>query len=484
MASSSKLSYSRRLFLWLLGYSLLLVGCFVAFQYHREKEFKAAELNSQLQLINSYILNELAEGKEITELELGELHPFEDLRISVISESGEVVYDNTLDSIKSTNHLDREEIKSAIRHKTGYAVRRHSETTGKTYFYSASRGDDGLIVRTAVPYTVSLNSLLQADYGFMWIMGAVTLIMCILGYFATRRVGLHIIRLKRFAENVEEGARISDTEPFPHDELGDISNHIVSLYAKLQQANADRDSEHRAALHEQQEKERIKKQLTNNINHELKTPVASIQVCVETLLAHKEMSEEHKELFLQRCMANTDRLKRLLSDVSLITRMDDGGEAIIKEPVNLTEIIAEVVADRQPVADAKGIAINNDITRPLQMTGNPSLLESIFNNLIDNAIAYSGGTLIKIRLESESESQITLTLADDGCGIPEEHLPRIFERFYRIDKGRSRAAGGTGLGLAIVKNAIIMHGGTVSAENLPSGGLVFKITLSKQEISH
>lgn len=103
-------------------------------------------------------------------------------------------------------------------------------------------------------------------------MGFISIVMCILGYFATRRVGLHIMRLNKFAENVENGTKISDTEPFPNDELGAISNHIVRLYAKLQQAYSDRDAEHRAALHEQFEKERIKKQLTNNINHELKTP--------------------------------------------------------------------------------------------------------------------------------------------------------------------------------------------------------------------
>lgn len=413
------------------------------------------------------------------EIDLKNFHPFDDLRVSVIADNGDVVYDNTLDSIRRTNHLDRREIKDALRSNTGFAVRRHSESTGQTYFYSAMLGDDGRIVRTAVPYTVSLNTLLQADYGFIWIMGAITLIMCVLGYFATRRVGLHILRLKRFAESVEDGVIISDTEPFPHDELGDISNQIVRLYARLQQANSERDSEHRAALREQQEKERIKKQLTNNINHELKTPVASIQVCVETLLEHSDMSEEMRTTFLQRCMSNTERLRRLLSDVSLITRMDDGGDAIIKEPVNLTDIISEVVADRQPIAAAKGLTIINDIARRLEMNGNRSLLESIFNNLIDNAIAYSGGTRVNIRLISDTDTKITLSLSDNGCGIPAEHLPRIFERFYRIDKGRSRAAGGTGLGLAIVKNAVLLHGGSIMADCPKSGGLWFKITLSK-----
>lgn len=310
-------------------------------------------------------------------------------------------------------------------------------------------------------------------------MGIITIVMCVLGYFATRRVGLHIIRLNRFAENVENGAQISDTEPFPHDELGEISNHIVRLYARLQQAVADRDSEHRAALHEQLEKERIKKQLTNNINHELKTPVASIRVSVETMLAHRNMSDEKQILFLQRCLTNTERLQRLLTDVSLLTRMDDGSASILKEQVNLTDIINDVVEDRQIIAATKGIRIENFVSHNVIMAGNASLLEAVFNNLIDNAIVYSGGTRIKIELISIDNDKVVIALSDNGCGVPPEHLPRLFERFYRIDKGRSRAAGGTGLGLSIVKNAVILHGGEISAETQCSGGLLFKITFSR-----
>ncbi len=479
MGSLNKLSYPQRLFVWLLGYSLLMVGCFVVFQYHREKEFKAEEIDKQLQLINTYILTELGEGHDVPDIRLDEFKTFGEIRVSVISEDGHIIYDNTLDSLPKTNHLDRQEIRDALRHGAGYAVRRHSESTGNYYFYSARKSDDGYIVRTAVPYSVSFRGLLQADYGFLWIMGIITLVMCVLGYFATRRVGLHIIRLNRFAENVENGAQISDTEPFPHDELGEISNHIVRLYARLQQAVADRDNEHRATLHEQLEKERIKKQLTNNINHELKTPVASIRVSVETMLAHRNMSDEKQISFLQRCLTNTERLQRLLTDVSLLTRMDDGSASILKEQVNLTDIINDVVEDRQIIAATKGIRIENFVSHNVIMAGNASLLEAVFNNLIDNAIVYSGGTRIKIELISIDNDKVAIALSDNGCGVPPEHLPKLFERFYRIDKGRSRAAGGTGLGLSIVKNAVILHGGEISAETQCSGGLLFKITFSR-----
>lgn len=481
MALSNRITYPQRLFLWLLGYSLLLAGCFIVFQYKREKDFKAEEMNTRLQLINTYILTELEEGQDIRNISLADFHPFEDIRVSVMRADGSVIYDNSMDSLPGTNHLDREEIKRALKSTSGYTVRRHSRSTGQYYFYSATKGNQGLIVRTAVPYSLSLSTLLRADYNFLWIMGIISLVMCILGYFATRRVGQHITRLNEFAEKAERGSRISDTEPFPNDELGAISNNIVRLYARLQQAYSDRDAEHKAALREQQEKELIKKELTNNINHELKTPLASVRICIETLIAHENMSEEKRTTFLKRCLSNTDRLQRLLSDVSLITRMDDGRESIVKERVDLASIINNTVEEHQLIADNKGIVIENNVSGQLPMQGNGSLLEAVFNNLLDNAIAYSGGTYIKIEPVYVSEAKIVLTVEDNGAGVPAEHLPRLFERFYRIDKGRSRNAGGTGLGLSIVKNAVMLHGGNITVENKKSGGLLFKITFLIQD---
>jgi len=147
--------------------------------------------------------------------------------------------------------------------------------------------------------------------------------------------------------------------------------------------------------------------------------------------------------------------------------MDEGAAMISKEKVDLTALVGEVVADERLLTS---MAINVEMP-PLSITGNRQLLESLFRNLIDNAIAYSGGTLISIK----ADESCRFVFRDNGCGIPEEHLPHVFGRFYRLDKGRSRAAGGTGLGLAIVRNAVAIHGGEISVRN--DSGLRFDFNL-------
>lgn len=476
----NKLTYHRRLFLGLLVYSVVLVGCFAVFQYYREKQFKAEELNLRLQVINDRVLEYLADNDSVDIPAAALPHSFKDLRISVIDTRGNVIYDNSIDSIPAKNHLGRKEIADALKYGEGYSMRRHSESTGQTYFYSAKYSGKH-IVRTAVPYSVPLLQLLAADYGFLWFMVGITCIMCVIGFFATRRVGLHIKRLNSFAENVERGDRITDVTPFPQDELGSISNHIVSLYARLQQATYDRDREHRAAMQEQQEKIRMKRRLTNNINHELKTPIASMQVCLETLLKHKDMDASKREEFLMRCYKANERLSRLLEDVSAITRLEEGGDNVLRERVDVAEVVREVCDEFTPSARAAGVEIVNDVKGELHIEGNASLLASVFRNLLSNALAYSGCTRITLSVKEETAGYI-ITVADNGCGVPEEHLPRIFERFYRIDKGRSRRAGGTGLGLAIVKNAVLWHRGSVSVSNLRGGGLAFTIQMPGERV--
>lgn len=176
MASLSKIPYARRLYFWLLGYSLLLVACFIAYQYTREKDFKVAELNGRLQMVNNYIANELRRGIAPQRIDLADVQPYDDIRISIVDRDGTVVYDTSVDRLPDSNHLDREEIADAVESGTGYALRRDSRTTGVTYFYSATRMGDGSVIRTAVPYSVTLTSALVADYTFAWIMGGITLI--------------------------------------------------------------------------------------------------------------------------------------------------------------------------------------------------------------------------------------------------------------------------------------------------------------------
>ena len=476
--SKCRLSYHRRLFLLLLGISWVLVGCFVAYQYGREKYFKIERLDARLQLLNLRLLDELAAGVRPDSLMAGNAGRFPGLRLTILDHKGRVHYDSRSDTTRLANHLNRPEVRAALINGSGYTLERLSESTHGHYFYSAMRGDS-LIVRSALPYNLELSEVLAADRGFLWFMLGVTLLMSVAGYFATRRLGHNIVRLRDFAERAERGEVIAESEPFPHDELGDISNNIIRLYAQLQKATAERDRQHELMLHEEQEKIRIKKQLTNNINHELKTPVAAIQGYLETLLANPCLTAEKRTAFLEKSCAQVERLRHLLSDVSTITRMDEGRELIGKEPVVLNDLIDEVRADMELRPEGQRLRVNCDFRGPVEVEGNPSLLSSVFRNLADNAAAYSGGRDIFIRLLSDTAEACTILFADNGIGVDEEHLPHLFERFYRIDKGRSRKLGGTGLGLSIVKNAVVIHGGTITVRNGERGGLEFVFTLRK-----
>ena len=474
----SSLSYHRRLFLLLLAFSWALVACFIVFQYGREKQFKAERLDTRLQLFNLRMLDALADGATPEEFIAARDEPFGDLRVTVIDDAGRVTFDNSAGSLPETNHLDRPEVAEALARGTGFTIRRHSESTDLYYFYSAM-SDGGVVVRSAVPYSITLREVLAADREFLWFMLGVTLLMSVAAYFATRRLGHNITRLRDFAQRADRGERIDEQAVFPHDELGDISSHIIRLYARLQRTTADRDREHALALHEQQEKIRIKKQLTNNINHELKTPVAAIQGYLETLLDNPGLGAEKRTAFLEKSCAQVARLRSLLADISTVTRMDEASQLILRERVVLNDIVDEIRADMQLRPEGQRLRVNCDFPYPLEMEGSPSLLGSVFRNLADNAAAYSGGRDIFIRLLDDSPEQYTLQFSDNGIGVEEEHLPHIFERFYRIDKGRSRKLGGTGLGLAIVKNAVMMHGGTISVRNSERGGLEFIFTLRK-----
>ncbi len=411
----------------LLAFSWAIVLCFIVFQYLREKEYKSEFLNAQLQQYNRHLLDTVEEGLSYEDYIATHDKPFDELRISIITLLGAVIYDNTISLDSLDNHRGRPEVATALVKGEGYNIGRQSASDGREYFYSATRGER-VVVRTAIPYSSTLRDLLEADWSFLIVMILITLAMSVVAYFTTRRLGKDIERVNRYEA--------------------------------------------------EQERTRLKRQLTNNINHELKTPVASIQVCLETLLSGITLSVEKQQELIERCYMHNERLRRLLNEVSLITRMEDGSALINREKVVINEIIDEVAEELAVMPDEERMMLHADFGEKVIVDGNPSLIGSIFRNLTENAIAYSEGKNIYISLLECSEKMCRIRFEDDGKGVEQKHVPHLFERFYRVDKGRSRQKGGTGLGLAIVKHAVLFHGGTIFVANRPNGGLRFDFTLS------
>lgn len=583
------LPFSQRLFLSVIFLFLGYAVCFMLFQYKREKTYKIELLNTQLQNYNNQLCDFLADHHGVNPDSMQSYvttHMMPNLRVTLIEPSGKVVYDNTNANWKSfANHSSRKEVQDALMYGSGYSISRQSESIqGEEYFYSARYYPPyRIIIRSALPYNLSLAEHLQADSGYLWFALIICLVLIFIFYRFTRKLGKSITKLQQFAMKADRNEPIDMDilQTFPKNELGEISQHIIKIYKRLHRAKealyiereklishlqtsheglgvftkerqeilvnnlftqyinniSDRNlrstneifdipelqpiieflnrnegyfskEEKRYAMHlnknarsftveciifqdmsfeisinditQEEEQARLKRQLTQNIAHELKTPVSSIQGYLETIISNPNIPQENVRVFLERSYAQSNRLTFLLRDISVLTRMDEAPELVEKEQVNLSKIVENILNEVALGLEEKHITVVNKLPSEVILTGSSSLLYSIFRNLTDNAIAYAGNDIqITINCFREDEKFYYFSFSDTGVGVPEEHLNRLFERFYRVDKGRSRKLGGTGLGLAIVKNAVLFHGGTIFAKNMPKGGLEFVFTLKK-----
>ena len=581
------LPFSQKLFLSVLFLFLTFVLFFMAFQYQREKKYKSDLLNIQLQNYNNLLHDFiLTESNKDSIRNYVHTHMIPNLRITLITASGEVIYDNlTSDWQQFKNHAARKEVRNALIYESAYSISRRSESiNGEEYFYSARYyPKQQLIIRSALPYNINLAETLQVDHEFLWFTLVVCITLMIVFYRYTHRLGKSIAKLEEFALQAEKDMPIDlgILHTFPKNELGEISQHIIKIYKRLHRTKEDLYIEreklisHLQTSHEglgvftkerkeilvnnlftqycnmisdenlgatsdifritelkpvneflnknqdntskeekryslrinknarsfliecilfqdfafelsitdvtqEEEQARLKRQLTQNIAHELKTPVSSIQGYLETLVNNPDMPTAKRDTFTERCYVQSNRLTLLLQDISVLTRMDEAPELVEKEVVNVSKLVENMLNEVALGLEAKKMKVENLLPQELVINGNSSLLYSIFRNLTDNAMAYAGtGVQITIRCFREDEKFYYFSFADNGVGIAEDHLNRIFERFYRVDKGRSRKLGGTGLGLAIVKNAVCFHGGTIFAKNAPNGGAEFVFTLQK-----
>ena len=478
-SKSKRKSFQRNLLLSLGGVFLLFAICFSVYQYQREKEYKIDILHSRLQMYNYEMVQTLGEDGLTSSEQFRDYvarHQMEGLRVSVIDLKGRVIldsYDTNVDSLG--NHLQRTEIRQALHAGSGYDIKRTSQSTHETYFYSATRFGD-VIVRAAVPYSAELTRSLQADNTYIYFAGVLTLLLGIVLYYITHRISRHIGYLREFAMKAEKGEELDHEleRRLPDDELGDISHTIIMLYWKLR--------------HSEEDKVRIKRQLTQNAAHELKTPAASIHGYLESILDNPDMPEDKKKHFLERCYAQSERMSKLLLDMSALTKLDEMDDNRLRtrqeyRPVDVLQIIKSVLDDTNLQLQEKGLIPSLHLPPHIEVLGDPSLIYSIFRNLIDNVIAYATGAsrleMVCREIETGGRHFYEFQVGDNGPGVEPQHLEHLFERFYRVDKGRSRKLGGTGLGLAIVKNAVAAHGGQTTAFPTPGGGLTIQFTLAR-----
>ena len=478
----------RKLYFSVLTVFLVFAVSFIVFQQNREKQFKISTLTLKLANYNELLMEDLllsnsqgillsdsvdmVDSVRVAEAKLQEFvreHESKDLRVTLVKPDGTVLFDNMSKNFRHfANHAKREEIAEALKVGQGTSVERQSKTLKQDYFYVASYFPKAqFIVRTALPYNDDLTKSLQADQHYIWFAIVAIILLTVVLYRFTYRLGKNVSKLTIFAYKADhnESLEVEDLANFPDDELGEIAERIIKMYKRVQTTRKEQDI--------------LKRQLTQNIAHELKTPVASIQGYLETILDNPHINEQTKEQFLQRCYAQSERLTSLLHDISTLNRLDDGSDMIDFEAVDITQMVADITKETALVRQERKMTFDNQLPERIVVKGNRSLLYSVFRNLTDNAIAYAGeGRTITLEAK-EQGNKWHFIFRDNGQGVPPEHLARLFERFYRVDKGRSRKMGGTGLGLAIVKNAVLLHGGTIRVSNLPEGGLKFEFTIKK-----
>ena len=381
----------------------------------------------------------------------GEYDPdVDDLRITMIKKDGKVFYDSFADAKKMENHANRQEVRQALKHGNGKAIRT-SDTLDKNTFYYAVRLDDGNILRVAKESRSIWSVFIKVTPAILILIFVILAISKMLSDVLTKSLLLPIEQMSENLDHLEDITTYKELMPFINTIQEQHKNILMN--AKMRQ------------------------EFTANVSHELKTPLTAISGYSE-LIQNGMTNEEETIRFAGEIHKSAKRLLTLINDTIRLSQLDTSEQKVIYEAIDLYKIAEDCVNMLKFSAENHGITISIHGTNAY-LEGNKEMLEEVVYNLCDNAIRYNneggkGDVTVK-----PVKGKIYLCVEDNGIGISKEHQERIFERFYRVDKSRSKSTGGTGLGLAIVKHIIQQHGAHMELTSEKGKGTKIEIEFSK-----
>jgi len=403
------------------------------------------------------------------------------LRITLIDVNGNVIADSDIPFPEITevkNHLDRPEVQQAKRTGIGHDIRR-SATVDREFLYMAKevkKSPNNFFfqnlhyIRLSAPYE-QVQRQVDRIRSMVIITGfGVLLLIIFASIFVSRRITHSMAQIVRGVERIRAGDLDARVSVSSNDEIGLAALAINELIDKL-----------KADIIQLKKLEQVRSQFLGNVSHELRTPIFSAQGYLETLLAGAINDSSVNRSFLEKAQANLSRLHSLLEDLINISQIESGEMKMSFRIFKVNEFLESVCKECESIAVNRNIALHLTLKTKIEdeIYGDRERLRQVLSNLISNAVNYNRPDG-EVELFSERIADgIQISVKDTGVGIPSEHLPRIFERFYRVDSDRSRALGGTGLGLAIVKHIIEAHGSRIDVVSKVGEGSTFRFVLKR-----
>lgn len=435
----------------------ILICAFLVYVMQQNRDFSIKTERDELIKYNGIIYQSFKKGIPFENVALPE-----NMKFAVIDTLYQIRYHSV--DLPILGSIDmRDEILEAKATGHGTSLRFSAAMKGQYLFYAKKYPE--FYLRTSVPFEYERFILASPHTGYQYAIAMLIIALVVTLIYISNRLTRPLKAFNTFFNLVRSNRKDFSSIEFPNNEYGDIGRKIVSTYEQLEQVK------------------QFKQEVTHNIAHELKTPLTGIRAYLETIISDEQMPPEMMRKFADRAYKQTLRLSSLVNDVSVLNKLDEQSEYYKIEEVNISKCLKEIEEELSYKLKANNTVFNPLISSELSIRSSHDIIYSLFKNLIDNTLEHAGpDTTITIMAGISQRSgdpnyRINFTYMDNGKGIPDDAIDKLFDRFYRIEEGRARKSGGSGLGLAIVKNSVLFHKGEISVDNAPEGGIIFKFDL-------